>query len=238
MKNRHLYVVFALILALSSVFCSCAQDEGAKTDSAVVSPTENLNDAIVSTDDASSDGLEVEEVSSDEQSADECIHGEDTAFAVSSDKGSYTIFPDTKTGCYLTEFTAKSGEGVISITLSDGRVLDLEYDEVSFDESESTHLTVINGLDFVITESADADNNRVQTFECIEKIDFFSENLDDLIVVTYFPETEKGKLQIWFTFENEGEEYTFHYADGHSAEKCIGFDSETETHYFYESEQE
>lgn len=235
MKNRILILLAAMLLVLSA---SCAQKETDVSDSSVSSAEvqsiiddESMRALASSLIEIVSDSLSDEPSSEAESSEPEA----DPSFCIESENGSYMFVPETNTGSFSTEFSAVTNEkGGIVMTLADGRIIELPYTEVVYDEENDIYRTEINGMDFLIEEFYDSDNKLCQVFECIEPIDDFPKHLIPALIVTYYPELEYGSLNIRFIYEPDGNTYTLYYADGHSTEKTIMFDEDSETYYFAE----
>ena len=174
---------------------------------------------------ASSTALETSEPSDDSND-----------FKVITEFSRYEFFASSHTGRYTTEFhSAIQSETGITITLLGGRTMELQYQKVTFNEDDQTHQTVINGLDFVVSEYHDSNNNICQVFESDKSIgdSEYSELASPSITVKYYPELERGEIVMLFSYKLSGENLTIHYPDGQSLSKILKY-NESEDRYYFE----
>ncbi len=230
MKNIFI-VYFALILSAIIAFSACGEDVNNSL------PDASDGDYIGSSSDIDSGDISVQSGGEQSEESIESEASEETdskkTIQISTDTGRYVFDLNACTGSYSTDFRADETEdGVIELTLLDGRVIYLNYNEIVYNEADETHRTVINGFDFVINEFHDENNNFCQRFECVEPAEGFVSNGRDSITVVYYPELEYGNTVIAFDFEIKDGKYILHYADGRDITKSISFDESTDTYYF------
>lgn len=157
-------------------------------------------------------------------------------FEVITDTAKYEFFSESGTGSYYTEFhSANKDEHCITITLLDGRVMELNYTEIVFDKEDEIYRTDINGLDFMVSEFHDSNNTLCQVFECIEPMNNlgdFEGRVISTIIVKYKPELETGEINMTFLYEIKDGKAIIRYADGKEIYKTVLIDDESGKFYF------
>ncbi|MBO5870449.1 MAG: hypothetical protein J6Q89_06830 [Clostridia bacterium] len=240
---------FVLIIFVCLLLSSCV----AKIDVENSIPIkEELSDISSDVSDTSSDISEVScEESSDVSNDDSSTVSEDSVspspnvpeevinfgdFKVETEFSTYEFFSNSATGSYKTKFnSAKKSENGITITLADGRVMELQYKEVTFNENDQTHSAEINGLPFNVSEFHDSNNNICQVFECTNQSDESNDSDEQStpsIVVKYFPELEHGEIDMAFTYNISGENVVISYPDGKDLTKTVKYNESEEKYYF------
>ncbi len=159
-------------------------------------------------------------------------------FKAVTDTAAYEFYPESNTGSYYTQFhSATKDANSITITLLDGRTMQLNYDEIIFDEAEQIYRTKINELDFMISEIHDSDNNLVQVFKCIEPLENlgdFNGKVESVLTVNYKPELENGEISMAFLYELDGDNVIIRYPDGRELTKKIKYNEDGKTFTFAE----
>ncbi len=235
MKKTAILITLVFMVFLSACVTEIDVEDSvvSKEELDVGSYTESTDESTTSTPD-NSDESDTSKISEQTDVSDET--SEPDGFKVITDTASYEFYSESSTGNYHTEFhSAKSSENSITITLLDGRVMDLNYTEIVFDEKDQIYRTTINELDFKVSEFHDSANTLCQVFECIEPIENlgdFDGKVDSTITVKYKPELERGEIDMSFLYETDGDKVTIRYPDGKELTKTVKYNEETEEYYF------
>ncbi|MBQ4316878.1 MAG: hypothetical protein IJC20_01390 [Clostridia bacterium] len=240
MKKTFVLIIFVCLL-LSSCVAKIDVEESIPIKeelSDIVSDVSTVSDvSSEESSDVSSDALST--VSEDSVSPSPNVPAEVINFGdfkVETEFSTYEFFSNTATGAYKTEFhSAKKSENGIAITLLDGRNMELQYKEVTFNENDQTHSAEINGLDFNVSEFHDSNNNICQVFESIKPSDENSDSDEQStpsIVVKYYPELEHGAIDMAFSYNISGEIVTISYPDGKDLTKTVKYNEAEKKYYF------
>lgn len=158
------------------------------------------------------------------------------SFTVETEHAVYDFSATEGVGDYRTDFTiTETNPNSITITLADGRTMQLNHTGIVYDEEAEIHKTEINELDFLVYEYLDSNNNLCQVYDCIEPM----ENLGDFkgrvistITVNFNPEIEKGDIRMVFLYEIKGDKVIISYPDGAELTKTVKYDKENDRYYF------
>ena len=158
------------------------------------------------------------------------------SFTVETEHAVYDFLAETGTGDYRTEFTtAETSSTSITITLSDGRTMQLNHTGIVYDEENDIYRTEINDLDFWVYEYHDSNNNLCQVYNCIEPLDNlgdFKGRVISTITVNYNPELESGDIKMIFLYEIQGDKVIISYPDGMVLTKTVKYDKDNNKYYF------
>lgn len=160
------------------------------------------------------------------------------SFTVETEHAVYDFIAEEGTGDYRTTFTTtETNPNSITITLADGRTMQLNHTGIVYDEEAEIYRTEINGLDFLVYEYLNSNNTLCQVYDCIDPMDNlgdFNGRVISTITVNFNPELESGDIRMVFLYEIKGDEVTIRYADGKELTKTVKYDEKTEQYYFGE----
>ncbi len=139
----------------------------------------------------------------------------------------YSLDLTEQTGEYSTTFTlTENKDGKAVITLADGTVIELSYENVSWDENNEIGSVIIDGLEFGMYNTPESEFSDANI--CLSYSDL-QNGLSTYIY--YYPETQTGEIYTGFSFISNGDKYMFSYING-IVEKTILQDVETGAYYF------
>lgn len=158
-------------------------------------------------------------------------------FTVETEHAVYDFISTEGVGDYRTEFTTTAtNPNSITITLADGRTMQLNHTGIVYDEENEIYKTEINGLDFLVYEYLDSNNNLCQVYDCIEPMDNlgdFKGRVISTITVNFNPELESGDIRMVFLYEIKEDKVIIRYPDGAELTKTIKYNN-TENKYYFE----
>ncbi len=246
MKKTVLFILLLLTVALVSCVAntkpasSIPIKEDFESVSAISDTASSESDTESESEDDSASSEMSEDSSEGTQSTDLQYATDETvefgSFTVETEFATYDFLAYDGTGDYRTDFTtADTNTNSITITLADGRTMQLNHTGIVYDEENEIYRTEINELDFMVYEYHDSNNLLCQVYDCIEPM----ENLGDFkgrvistITVNYNPELECGDIRMVFLYEIQGDKVIISYPDGKVLEKTVKYDKENDKYYF------